>query len=281
MCQNYSKSNRGAETYVQELSKQLILLGHEVSIHKNIFDNLDSKSEVLINTNGRWDAILSRLWCLIYGVKLIISGQSGLGWDDRLSLWLFPDTFVGLTEYQCDWARKVNPLVKIIKISNGVDLNKFNPKVKPIKIDKEHPIVLNVGAVDNFKRQYLLKKASKYTVLLVGKGGDIELKHEDMPSVYTACDLFSYPTSERESFGISMIEAMASGLAVVATDDPIRREIVGEAGLFVDPENTAEYASKLKEALGTNWGDLPRRQAEKYSWIEIARKYDSLCRHNS
>jgi glycosyltransferase involved in cell wall biosynthesis len=69
---------------------------------------------------------------------------------------------------------------------------------------------------------------------------------------------------------------MASGLTVVAIDDPVRREIVGDAGILVDPTNTEEYVSALKKALKTNWGEKPRRQAEKFSWDRIADKYDEL-----
>jgi hypothetical protein len=32
----------------------------------------------------------------------------------------------------------------------------------------------------------------------------------------------------------------------------------------------------LQKALDTNWGDIPRRQAEKFSWDEIAKKYNNL-----
>ena len=60
-----------------------------------------------------------------------------------------------------------------------------------------------------------------------------------------------------------MVEAMASGLPVVATDDPIRREIVGDAGLFVDPTDTNKFANTIEKALNTNWGEKPRKQAEK------------------
>src|SRR5690606_135310 len=91
-----------------------------------------------------------------------------------------------------------------------------------------------------------------------------------------SADLFTYPTSPAESFGIVIAEALASGLAVVAADDPIRREIIGKAGIFVDPENTVEYANCLDEALTKNWGDLPRKQAAKYSWESIALQYESL-----
>ncbi len=272
-------NTRGVETYVDELSQRLKKFGYQVSIHKNIRDHVDQSTKIIISTNGRFDAVLAKLWCLIHGARLIISGQSGFGWDDKLNLWVFPDIFVGLTNFQCAWAKRINPRVKTVTIPNGVDLDKFNPKIKPIETKLKKPIILNVGVVDSFKRQDLLLKASKYSVLLVGKGGNITFFHKDMPRVYTACDLFSYPTSPRESFGISILEAMASGLAVVATDDPIRREIVGDAGLFVDPTDTAAYAQALEKALHTNWGKKPRRQAEKFSWDKIAQLYD-LCFHN-
>lgn len=285
LCRDYETVSRGAETYSGELTKQLKILGHNVKIYKSIFDHVDSDSKIVITTNGRLDAIFTKIWCMLYWVKLIIPGQSGFGWDDKLNLWLFPDVFVALTEYQKQWAQKINPFAKIVKIPNGVDLQKFNPKNKPLTIDKPKPVILCVGAVKTSKigeiskRQKLLVKAGRKngaSILLVGPGGDMEVKHNDMPGVYTACDLFSYPTSQRESFGIAMLEAMASGLAVVATDDPIRREIVGDAGLFVDPNNTDEYARKLKEALDINWGDKPRKRAEKFSWGKIAKDYEKL-----
>lgn len=272
-------NTRGVETYANELSKRLKNLKHQVTVYKNIWDHVDSTTEIIISTNGRLDAVLTKLWCLIHQAKLIIPGQSGFGWDDKLNLWVFPDVFVGLTQYQCDWAKRINPWVKTVTIPNGVDLNKFNPNIKPIEIKLEKPIILNVGVVDFFKRQDLLLKASKNSVLLVGRGGNMTFDHKNMPGVYTACDLFSYPTSPQESFGIAMLEAMASGLAVVATDDPIRREIVGEAGIFVDPTDTAAYAKALKKALNTDWGDKPRRQAENFSWDKMAKLYD-LCFHN-
>ena len=278
LCKNYGLVNRGVETYVSELSSRLKHLGIDVNIYPH--SGYLSKVDIVISTNGRWDAIKAKVWCLVHNSKLIISGQSGLGWDDKLNLWLFPDIFVGLSDYQCQWAKSINPFVKVTKIPNGVDLQKFNPRAKPLKLNLSKPIILNVGVVTKDKRQYLLKQAIRgYSLLLVGKGGDMEFSHQTMPFVYTACDLFSYPTSPWESFGIAMLEAMASGLPVVATDDPIRREIVGNAGLFVDPTDSAAYARVLEKALNTNWGDKPRRQAAKFSWNKIAKLYD-LCFHN-
>ena len=99
---------------------------------------------------------------------------------------------------------------------------------------------------------------------------------DQMPSIYRSADVFTLPSVSSEAFGNVLVEAMATGLPVVATDDPIRNEIVGEAGILVDPENTDEYALNLQKALDTNWGDRPRTQAEKFSWDEIAKKYENL-----
>jgi glycosyltransferase involved in cell wall biosynthesis len=284
ICAGYGNVFRGSEIFVHELSIRLRKKGHEVKIYPHV-SKIETNTQIVVSTNGRIDAVKAKIWCLLNNAKLIIPGQSGPGFDDRLNLYLFPNCFVGLTEFQCQWARNKNRFVKIVKIPNGVDLVKFTSIAKPVKIDLPRPIILCVGEVspsksgEVSKRQELLKKAAakiKTSVLLVGRGGDMVVAHELMPGVYKAADIFSYPTSPSESFGIAMVEAMAMGLPVVATDDPIRREIVGNAGLFIDPDNSDEYAAALQKALNTDWGDKPRRQAERFSWDQIALEYDRL-----
>ena len=97
-----------------------------------------------------------------------------------------------------------------------------------------------------------------------------------MPGVYRAADIFTYPTVPWESFGIVLVEAMATGLAVVANKDDIRREIVGRAGVLVDPTNVDAYAIALKNALRLKWGKRPINQAKKFDWDKIAAKYEKL-----
>jgi len=300
LCRHYGKSFRGAETYVRELSSHLSRLGHNVKIYPHIFSGIDKSTQILISTNGRLDAILARFWCLFYHAKLIIPGQSGPGIDDRWNLWCFPDTFVALTDFQLYWARKANPFVPIVKIPNGVDLSKFSPLIKPVRINIPRPIILCIAALTPAKRLDLAIKAVSRlktgSLVLIGEGDQKDqlsdlcqqllpgrftitsFPHQHMPAVYAAADLFTFPTVPYESFGIALVEAMASGLPVVATDDPIRREIVGVAGLFVDPADTGAYAAALQKALKINWSKKPRIRAQQYSWSKIASDYDRLFR---
>jgi glycosyltransferase involved in cell wall biosynthesis len=263
-----------------------------------VLKTLNPKTNIIFPTNGQWESFLCKVWSLKHGSKMIVSGQSGPGLDDRINLWSFPDTFVALTESQAKWAKKTSPFIKVAKIPNGVDLTKFTEKGEKIKLNLPRPIILCVAAFDFWKRNELIIKAvsrlNEGSLLLVGKGaGEKKLQslgkkllpgrfkifsfpHDQMPTVYRAADVFTYATVPWESFGIVLVEAMASGLPIVATNDPIRREIVGQAGFFVNPKNTDEYARVLQKALDKNWGNIPRKQAEKFSWNEIAKKYDQL-----
>ncbi len=284
----HGKVNRGVETYVGELAKRL-----PATIIASPWPVLFKPSgSIVISNNGRWDSILVRLITWLKGQKLIIPGQSGLGFDDRLNLYCFPDVFVSLTTAQNSWAQKINPYVKKAIIPNGVDLHKFTPaKFKPKK-----PIVGYVAALYPEKRQELLIRAVAKTnanLLLIGDGPDknrltflcqqllpnrFEIKsvpHDLVSDICHLMSVFCYPTVPWESFGIAMLEAMACNLPVVATDDPIRREIVGEAGLFATPEN---LFSQIQKALSIKWGNKPRQQAEKYSWDKIAIQYQDLIK---
>lgn len=294
-----NKVNRGAETFVYELSKRLSK-NHEVDIltEINVFELFRKRYDIIIPTNGRFQAALVRKITWLYGGKVVISGQSGIGFDDRVNLYTFPNCFVALTDFQLAWARKINPFVRVVKIPNGVDLKM--KKMGNLSINLPKPIILAVGALEKNKRHDLTIKAvakmNKGSLLVVGKGtnemdlqkmGDkylgkrfkiMALPYNEMSRAYQVASVFAFPTVAWESFGIVLVEAMASGLPVVASDDPIRREIVGDAGLFVDTTNTGEYANALKKALESNWGDKPKRQAAKFEWDKIAQSYEKLFR---
>lgn len=286
--------NRGAETFVSELSKRLAK-DHDVYILSSLKPLFKRRYDIVIPTNGRFQAVIVRIITWITRSKMIISGQSGRGLDDRINLYSFPDAFVGLTKYQSDWAREVNPAVKIETIPNGVDLSVFSQQAR----NNREETVLSVGAFTREKRHELtikaLEKLPGVKLIIVGGGGlrkdyieklgkeilgerfeILSVNHSQMPEIYGKADVLAFPSVPWESFGIVLLEAMASGLPVVATKDPIRKEIVGAAGILVDPTDTEAYAKAIKKALNEKWGDMPRKQAEKFSWDEIAKSYEKL-----
>ncbi len=72
----------------------------------------------------------------------------------------------------------------------------------------------------------------------------------DLAALYSACALFILPSLE-EGFGVPALEAMACGAAVVAADRAAIPEVVGDAGLLVDPEDETSIAAAITRVLST------------------------------
>lgn len=189
----------------------------------------------------------------------------------------------------------VNKTTHITQIPNGVDLDFFNPEVNKTKLSVRAPVVLCVAGLQSYKRiDRLIKAVAKtnFGLLVMGDGpmrDELDLlgnqllgrerfeimtvPHELIPGVYAASDLFSLPSQAVEAFGVAYLEAMACNLAVVAPDDEVRREIVSEAGVYTDVEDVESYAQALNRAMSMSWKNIPRKQAMKFDWKEIADKY--------
>jgi len=97
---------------------------------------------------------------------------------------------------------------------------------------------------------------------------------EDLPLIYAAADIFIY-ISLWEGFGLPVLEAMASGTPVIASNTSSLPEIVGEAGILVDPENILSIIAAMK-TLAT---DVPLKmqlreagllRAKMFSWHQSA-----------
>lgn len=70
------------------------------------------------------------------------------------------------------------------------------------------------------------------------------IPYREIPRLYHEADLFVFP-SLAESFGHPLVEAMAAGLPIIASDLPICREICGEAAVYVDPLDPAALADAI------------------------------------
>ena len=75
------------------------------------------------------------------------------------------------------------------------------------------------------------------------------VKHEEeLPFLYAGAELMAYP-SLYEGFGLPPLEAMACGCPVVTSNVSSLPEVVGEAGILVDPHNEVELAHAMIRVL--------------------------------
>jgi len=103
--------------------------------------------------------------------------------------------------------------------------------------------------------------------------GHVADRHE-IRDLYVGADVFAYP-SHLETFGLTLLESMACGTPVVASNRGSLPEVAGDAALLVDPDNHEELAN----AIWTLLNDKNKRQsyiarglgrAQEYTWERTA-----------
>lgn len=190
-------------------------------------------------------------------------------------------------------------------LPNGVDVRRFAeaaPRTTLARLDG--PTLLFVGRLEPRKGLDVLVRA--YTLLktrhpdlqlvVVGEGPQLarsrallperlsadvhllgKLSGDELPGVFRACDVFVAPSRGGESFGIVLLEAMASGCAVVASAIDGYRTVVtdGVDGRLVTPEDPTSLADAIGALL-----DNPdhaqamvaegRRRVEAFDWRVVA-----------
>ncbi len=298
------KVERGVESAVYELSKRLkkyfdvsVFSGTKADSVKEI---LRGKFDIVIPTNGRLQALKVSLGRFFGKYKVIIVGHSGVGRDDLWNLLLCrPDVFIALTEFQKKWAEKLSLGSKVIKIPNGVDLEKFKKDGSSANINLDKPIILSVGSLNWYKYHKRTIRAVSHmlrgSLIIIGEGPDKEelkeygikllgekrfrvvlVPYKEIPDYYRSANVFTLPSWDRESFGIVYLEALATNLPVVAPVDSVRKEIIGAGGVLTNVEDPQRFALSLENALSTDWGNKPRKQAEKFSWDIVSKQYVEL-----
>ena len=145
--------------------------------------------------------------------------------------------------------------------------------------DRVHLVVAGGGElVEDFKRRAQERGVGERVHFL----GTVP--HPNLPDVLRACDLFLLTTEPPESFGIVLIEAMASGLPVVATEYPGVRAVVveRETGLLAPRGDVGAVAERLRElvAAGADGrariGAAGRERAEsEWNWPRLVDRMDA------
>lgn len=164
----------------------------------------------------------------------------------------------------------------LITVYNGIDLQKFNKKDSSLKLNNN---VINFICVGRFNEQkdypnlfraiVLLKDKVpnlKFKFSIVGDGelrseleelieglhinNHVELlgKRSDIPDLLNAADFFVLP-SKHEGLPTVVIEAMACGTFVIATDCGGSAEIMGDTGILVPPQDSDALTKAIEKAV--------------------------------
>lgn len=99
---------------------------------------------------------------------------------------------------------------------------------------------------------------------------------EVLPGLFAGAAAVIYP-SWYEGFGLPVLEALAAGVPVVASDVTALREVAGEAALFAPPSSAEALAEAIERSLDEEQrSEVFRRQrrerARRYSWDDAGRK---------
>jgi glycosyltransferase involved in cell wall biosynthesis len=106
--------------------------------------------------------------------------------------------------------------------------------------------------------------------------------YKDVPNIYQKASLFILP-SYLETFGITIIEAMAAGVPIVASNAFAIPEVLGYAGLLFDPYNSNDLKEKMEEILSNQnlRNDLIKKglkRAKLFPWGKCAKETLSVLK---
>ena len=108
---------------------------------------------------------------------------------------------------------------------------------------------------------------------------------EDLPAYYRAADVVCSPALGDESFGVVLLEAMAAGRPIVASNIAGYAEFVGPAGSarLADVGDPASLARELSavltdSTLARTLGERGASAARKYDWTAVAKRLEEIYR---
>lgn len=195
-------------------------------------------------------------------------------------------------------------------IPNGIDCERFSaPDIQPVEqFNDGRPNILFVGRMDKRKGfRHLLRAYPRIKeaipdarLIVVGAFEDKDkaqylryarthrlhgvhfvgyVSPEELPRYYRTAALFCAPNTGFESFGIILLEAMAAGVPIIASDIAGFRSVLQDEseGLLVPPENARELARAAIDLLRdptrcAEMGACGKRKAAQYDWSIIAQR---------
>jgi len=228
----------------------------------------------------------------------------------------FPDFYILPTDYEISLGLKNKVIIgnRTYKIPYGIELEKFS-SIKPdpiiarnLGIKKDSFVIGNISRFDIQKNQELLieilpeiiENIPEVQLLLVGEGKLLEKCKKlatkmgvldkvifagtriDLKKIFPLINIFVFP-SKWEGLSLTLMESMAAGNCIVASNIPSNRELIqdNQNGLLFDINNKIDLINKiielynkpkLRESLSSN----AKRDAEKFDVKQMAAQIEKL-----
>jgi phosphatidylinositol alpha-mannosyltransferase len=197
----------------------------------------------------------------------------------------------------------------IALIPNGIDLTRYKAPIRRSD-NRKQKTILYIGRLEQRKGVKHLLHAFKQvhakdpsvSLIIAGDGpdrsklellaADLELQNVTFVGYITdkekihylrTVDLYCSPALYGESFGIVLLEAMATGLVTVAGDNPGYASVMKGLGAIslVNPKHHAEFARRLSLLLHENdlrrlWREWALEQLRQYDYRTIVDQYEEI-----
>jgi glycosyltransferase involved in cell wall biosynthesis len=297
--------------------------GVDLNLFWRLFRLLKKQKTDIVHTHDNSTIFYGTLASRLAGVKRVVNTEhGGMYFESKRKqamngwLWKLNDKVVCVSDAV---KRDVQAMAKIndraVTIHNGVDLPGFDLSTdkraarKELGLAADDFVVCTVGRLNRVKNQRMFLEAAKKMIkifpcakfILAGDGPErINLENyvretgisagvvflgprRDIPVVLRASDCFAL-TSDYESFGLAVVEAMAAGVPVVATNAGGVGEIVrnGETGILIEKNDVDALTTallKIKNEKGFAETVVCRAKdfvTKQYGVEKMVRRYEEL-----
>lgn len=223
------------------------------------------------------------------------------------SVMKYLDSLTAVSEAAASYVRTLtNEPITIVP--NGIDLMTYTPN-KSSKVHRT-PVILFIGRLEKRKGlKYLFdafallqEDGFRADLVIAGDGPDREkledyvlsegirnveflgyITNKQKHAWLAKTDLFCSPAPYGESFGIVLLEAMASGVTVLAGDNPGYSSVLKGRGALslVDPKDTAQFARQLELLLSDAdlrelWRTWALNEVQQYAYPVVVDQYEKL-----